>query len=79
MDVARMPLAVTRIEEAGMQQEAPGSFVVEGTRFETGALEAAVGGLRLSARVAPGGEIRSAASTGPDGKELRTKLVRVAR
>lgn len=79
MDVTRMPLAVTRIEEAGMEQEAPGELVVEGTRFETGALEATVGGLRLAATVAPGGEIRSAASTGPDGKATPTKLVRVER
>ena len=55
------------------------SRVVEGAQFETGALEATVGGLRLAARVAPGGEIRSAMSIGPDGKAMPTKLVRVAR
>lgn len=53
--------------------------MVEAMRLETGALEAVVGGPRLAARVAPGGEIRSAASTGPDGEEMRTQRVRVAR
>ena len=80
LDVTRMPLEVTLIADRGERRQAEaGELLVVGETFDRADLEVRVDDLRVSAQVAPDGEVRSVSSLGDAGRALPSTLVRIAR